>query len=146
MQGQEQVSAWLRSLGAEYVIDRNSTDLEADIREAAKGPADVALDVVGGSTFMPLINALRQGGRYSTSGCISGPMAEFDLRQLVYKDLQLTGATIVPPGTMARIVNLIEQGLLKPLLAKTFPLKELANAQEAFLAKNHVGNIVVTME
>ncbi len=135
----------VRSLGAAHVVDRGEADLEGALRQAAGGPVDVALDVVGGTTFMPLVNALRQGGRYSTSGCISGPMVEFDLRQLVYKDLQLTGATIVPPGTMARLVGLIEQGLLKPLLAETFALKDLADAQDAFMRKAHVGNIVVTM-
>ena len=134
----------LLSLGAEYIIDRNTENLENAIRNVAKGKIDVALDVVGGAMFMPLINALRQGGRYSTSGCISGPMVDFDLRQLVYKDLQLTGATIVPPGTMERIVGLIDQGLLKPLLAESFPLMDLAKAQEAFIARKHIGNIVVT--
>ena len=133
----------LRELGAQTVVDRGADDLEAAIREAAGGPVEVALDVVGGASFMPLINALRQGGRYSSSGAISGPLAEFDLRQLIYKDLQLTGATIVPPGSMARIVSLIEQGLLRPLLAQSFPLRQLAAAQEAFMAKAHVGNIVV---
>jgi NADPH:quinone reductase-like Zn-dependent oxidoreductase len=135
--------ARLTELGAHAVIDRNSLDLERAIVAAAGGKVDVALDVVGGAMFMPLINALRQGGRYSTSGAIAGPLVEFDLRQLVYKDLQLTGATIVPPGTMQRLVRLIEQGLLKPLLAQTFPLRELGKAQEVFMRKQHVGNIVV---
>jgi NADPH:quinone reductase-like Zn-dependent oxidoreductase len=133
----------LIELGAVLVIDRNEADLEQAIRDAVGGSIDVALDVVGGASFMPLINTLRQGGRYSTSGAISGPLVEFDLRQLVYKDLQLTGATIVPPGTMQRLVSLIEQDLLRPLLAQTFPLRELGLAQEAFLQKKHVGNIVV---
>ena len=134
---------FLLELGANFVIDRDSENLEAEIRETAKGGVDVALDVVGGSTFMPLINALRQGGRYSSSGAIAGPLVEFDLRQLVYKDLQLTGATIVPPGTMQRLVRMIEQNQLRPLLAQTFPLQDLARAQQAFLEKKHVGNIVV---
>ncbi|MGB1012339.1 MAG: zinc-binding dehydrogenase, partial [Thiolinea sp.] len=82
-------------------------------------------------------------GSAFTSGCIAGPMVDFDLRQLVYKDLQLNGATIVPPGTMQRLVGLIDQGLLQPLLAQTFALENLALAQEAFIAKKHVGNIVV---
>ncbi len=125
------------------MIDRNTDNLEEAIRETAGGAIDVALDVVGGPSFMSLINALRQGGRYSSSGSIARPLVEFDLRQLVYKDLQLTGATIVPPGTMRRVVSLIEQDLLKPLLAQTFPLNELGKAQEAFLQKKHVGNIVV---
>lgn len=137
-------SALLR-LGAHSVIDRGTEHLEGAIRDAAGGAVDVALDVVGGRTFMHLINALRQGGRYCASGAISGPMAEFDLRQLIYKDLRLTGATIVPPGTMQRIVRLIEQGSLKPVLAHIFELRDLAMAQEVFMAKKHVGNIVVTM-
>ncbi|MDX6752432.1 alcohol dehydrogenase family protein [Geminicoccaceae bacterium 1502E] len=135
----------LIALGAHAVIDRNTPDLAQAIREAAGGPVDVALDVVGGRGFMQLVDALRQGGRYSSSGAIAGPKVDFDLRQLVYKDLQLTGATIVPPGTMARLVSLIEQGLLRPLLAATFPLEDLARAQEAFMEKSHVGNIVVTI-
>jgi NADPH:quinone reductase-like Zn-dependent oxidoreductase len=134
----------LTELGAEQVIDRNTADLEQAIVDAAGGKVDVALDVVGKGMFMPLLNALRQGGRYSTSGAIAGPLVEFDLRQLVYKDLQLTGATIVPPGTMRRIASLIEQDRLRPLLAETFALKDLRAAQEAFMQKRHVGNIVVT--
>lgn len=137
-------AALLRELGAAVVIDRSAPDLEAAIREAAAGLVDIALDVVGAPMFMPLINALRQGGRYSTSGCIAGQMAEFDLRQLVYKDLQLTGATICPPGTMQRVAGMIETGALKPLLAATYPLRDLAAAQQAFMTKSHVGNIVVT--
>jgi NADPH:quinone reductase-like Zn-dependent oxidoreductase len=139
-------SAGKADLLTDLVIDRNSDDLEAELREAVGGHIDVALDVVGGNHFMPLINALRQGGRYSSSGSIAGPLVEFDLRQLVYKDLQLTGATIVPPGTMQRLVKLIEDGRLRPMLAQSFPLRELARAQEAFIAKRHVGNIVVEME
>ena len=135
----------LKDLGAHLVVDRATDNLSDALRVAAGGAVDVALDVVGGRTFMHLIEVLRQGGRYSASGAISGPMAEFDLRQMIYKDLQLTGATIVPPGTMQRIVRLIEQGALKPVLAHTFALRDLARAQEVFMAKKHVGNIVVTM-
>ena len=90
-------TAALTRLGAHCVIDRGAQNLEGAIRAAAGGAVDVALDVVGGSTFMHLVNSLRQGGRYSASGAISGPMAEFDLRQMIYKDLQLTGATIRAP-------------------------------------------------
>ena len=134
----------LLSLGADHVIDRNENEMEAAILDTARGSVDVAIDVVGGQLFTALINVLRQGGRYSSSGAIAGPMVNFDLRQLVYKDLLLSGATIVPPGTMQRIVDLIEQNKLKPVLAKTFPLKELAKAQQFFQQKSHIGNIVVT--
>ena len=136
----------LRDLGAETVINRSTTDMEASIKEAANGEVDVAVDVVGGNTFSALINSLRQGGRYSSSGCISGPIVDFDLRKLIYRDLQLTGATVVPAGTFAKLVEYIEQQKLNPVLAETYPLEQLAQAQESFMRKKHVGNIVVTME
>ena len=135
----------LKALGVDTVIDRNERNLEAAIRAAAGGPVEVALDVVGGAMFKALVDALRQGGRYSSSGAISGPVVEFDLRQLIYKDLQLTGATIVPAGTISRLARLIERGQLKPILAATYPLRDLARAQEVFMTKRHVGNIAVTM-
>ena len=47
------------------------------------------------------------------------------------------------PETMRRLVSLIEQGLLKPLLAQTFLLENLGKAQEMFMLKQQVGNIVV---
>lgn len=93
---------------------------------------------------MPLISALRHGGRYSSCGTISGPTIEFDLRRMIYGDLRLSGATITPPGTMPRLVKLIERGLIKPRLAARFALRDLHDAQRAFLAKHYVGNIVVT--
>jgi NADPH:quinone reductase-like Zn-dependent oxidoreductase len=133
----------LIALGADHVIDRETSDLEGEIRRLSGGPVDIALDVVGGSAFMPLLNALRQGGRYATSGCIGGQVTEIDLRQLVYKDLQLSGATICPPGTMQRVVRMIETGALRPLLAAPDPVQGMAKAQEAFVAKTHVGNIVL---
>ncbi|MGC6485060.1 MAG: zinc-binding dehydrogenase [Candidatus Puniceispirillales bacterium] len=131
------------ALGADAVIDRDHTDLEAAIREAAGGAPQVALDVVGGTMTAALLKALAHGGRYSSCGAIAGPMMEFDLRWLIYKDLQMTGATIVPPGTWDRLARLIENGDVKPALGKVFPLAELHAAQEAFIAKTYAGNIVV---
>ena len=134
----------LKKMGVHHVIDRNSPNLAAEIKSVAGGDIAVALDVVGGKMTSVLTEVLAQFGRYSTSGAIAGSMIDFDLRSLVYKDLQMTGATIVPPGTMARLVALIENGLIKPNLAASYPLAELHQAQQAFLEKRHFGNIVVT--
>lgn len=141
--GSRSKHALLSQAGCDEVVDRAEVDLEAAVRRIAANSIDVVLDVVGGSAFMPLINTLRQGGRYASCGAISGPTVEFDLRRLIYRDLRISGATITPPGTMSRLVKLIERGLVRPQLALTFPLEDLHGAQRAFLAKKHVGNIVV---
>jgi len=134
----------LKVIGADHVVSRNETNLVSLVKELADGEVDVAADVVGGDTFGVLIDCLRQGGRYSSSGCIAGPMVDFDLRKLIYRDLQLTGATVVPAGTFERLLGYIESGQLKPVLAEVWPLKDLVKAQESFMKKNYVGNIVVT--
>jgi len=136
----------LLDLGADHVVDRGKQNLVSKIKNLAGGEVDVAADVVGGDTFGVLIDCLRQGGRYSSSGCIAGPMVDFDLRKLIYRDLQLTGATVAPAGTFARVLAYIESGQLKPVLAETWPLKDLARAQESFMKKRHVGNIVVRVD
>lgn len=138
-------AAAVSALGVDAVVDRDAPDLESAIKDAAGGPVEVVLDVVGGPMFMPLLQALRHGGRYAASGAIAGPVVEMNLRAFYYRDIQMRGATITPPGTMARLVKLIERGQLRPTLAATYPLRDLAKAQAAFLAKRHVGNIVVTL-
>lgn len=136
----------LLDLGAGAVVDRNTAGLAAAILDAAGGPVDVACDVVGSGAFEALIEVLKPGGRYSTSGAIGGPQVELNLRDLIYRDLQFTGATVCPPGTFARVVEAIERGVVRPLLAESYPLAELVAAQESFVAKRHVGNIVVTID
>lgn len=67
-----------------------------------------------------------------------------DLRTLYLRDLTFTGATTVPPGVFAEIVSYIENRAIKPMLAATYPLRELHEAQKDFLSKQRVGSIVVT--
>ncbi|MBW4708953.1 alcohol dehydrogenase family protein [Roseobacter sp. YSTF-M11] len=103
----------------------------------------VVADIVGGDYFETLIDVLERGGRYTCSGAIAGPMVVLDLRTLYLRDLTFTGSTVLPPHVFGGLVSYIEQGEVKPMLAKTFPLEELHAAQAAFVAKEHTGNIVV---
>ncbi len=134
------------AIGPEAVLPRAPEDLKAALRGAiGRDKVTVVADAVGGDLWPQLIDALARGGRYTVSGAIAGPMVQLDLRTLYLNDLTFTGATIVPPGVFADLVGYIERGEIRPLLAETYPLAELVKAQEAFIAKRHVGNIVVTM-
>jgi NADPH:quinone reductase-like Zn-dependent oxidoreductase len=114
------------------------------VRDAAPGgTVDVAADIVGGEGFPGLLDLLARGGRYVTSGAIAGPIVELDLRTLYLKDLEVVGATVMPPGIFQALIGYIERGEVRPLLARTFPLADLRDAQAAFLEKRHVGNFVV---
>ena len=141
----EAKSAALRALGADHVLPRAPEDLTASLRDATgRSEVTVVADVVGGPLWPQLISALARGGRYTCAGAIAGPMVSFDLRTFYLRDLVFTGATIPAPGVFADLVRYIERGEVRPVLAATYPLHDLAAAQTAFIAKRHTGNIVVT--
>ncbi len=132
------------ALGADRVIARDVEDFEAAVRAVApRGEVDVVADVVGGAGFPGLLEILVRGGRYVTSGAIAGPVVELDLRTLYLKDLEILGATVMPLGIFEALVGYIEREEIRPVLAGTFPLARVRDAQSAFLEKRHVGNFVV---
>ena len=130
------------NLGADEVLDRAEDGLAEAVRHRTGG-VHVLADVVGGDQFAPLFESIRRGGHYTTAGAIGGPIVSLDLRTLYLNDLTMHGATVLPPEVFANLVGYIERGEIRPLVAATFPLEEMAAAQESFMSKSHVGNIVI---
>jgi NADPH:quinone reductase-like Zn-dependent oxidoreductase len=129
----------VKSLGADRIALR-----DRDLRDQlAAETIDVVIDVAGGPQWPQLLELLKRGGRYAVSGAIAGPMVELDLRTLYLKDLRLLGCTILESEIFANLVGYIEMGEIKPVLARTFPLKEIVRAQQEFLAKSFVGKLVL---
>lgn len=134
-------SAALRSLGASRVLPRDANLLA----ELGAESVDAVIDCVGGAQFSSYLQLLRRAGRYAVAGAIAGPIVELDLRTLYLKDLRLSGCTIPDAGLFADLIGYIERGEINPLVAKTYPLREIVAAQEGFLAKQHVGKIVLSV-
>lgn len=129
----------LQSLGADATIVRDG-DLVATCGPDA---FDVVIDVVGGDAWPALLQVLRPGGRYAVAGAIAGPVVPLDLRTLYLKDQTFFGCTVLDDGVFTSLVRRIERGEVQPLVAATYPLERIVEAQEAFLAKGHVGKIVL---
>ena len=125
--------------GADQTVDRN-TDL---VRELGRSSVDVVIDVVGGPGFPQLLDVLRPGGRYAVSGAIAGPLAEIDLRTLYLKDLSLFGCTFQDDEVFENLVAYLESGEVRPVVSRSYPLAEIAQAQRDFLDKSHVGKLVL---
>ncbi len=142
--GRSKVDA-VAALGADEVVERDQEDVPAAVIEAVGGPVDAVFDVVGGADFGGWLDALCRGGRFVTAGAIAGPVVDLDLRTLYLNDLELFGATVFGPGLFADLVKYIERGEVRPVVAATFPLEQIHAAQEAFVAKKHIGNIVITI-
>ncbi|TNF86706.1 MAG: alcohol dehydrogenase family protein [Gammaproteobacteria bacterium] len=126
-------------LGVDRVLDRD-VDLLAEL---GADSVDAIFDNVAGPGFETLPKLLRRGGRYASSGAIAGPMVNFDMRDFYLKDLLLIGCTSWDEPVFPNLIGYIERGEIRPLLAKTFALEDIALAQQEFLKKEHFGNFVL---
>ena len=132
----------VRRLGAGQTLTREDSVVE----KLGKDSVDVVIDLVGGTQWPELLDALRPGGRYAVSGAIGGHMVELDIRTLYLKDLSLFGCTVLEPRVFTNLITAIEDGDVVPVVAKTFPLEQIAAAQTEFMSKKHTGKIVLTVD
>lgn len=129
----------MRIVGCDQIIARGD-DVIAALGESS---IDLVVDNVAGEGFGGMLEVLKRGGRYVSSGAIGGPVVALDMRDFYLKDLTLIGCTAWDEPVFPNLVSYIERGEIKPLLAKAFPLQNIVEAQREFLEKRHVGNFVL---
>jgi NADPH:quinone reductase-like Zn-dependent oxidoreductase len=136
----------VESLGADVLIDRS---MEKDWSKAAylateKRGVDVVVDNVG-TTFNLSLRALRKGGRLLTVGNTGGAKFEIDNRYIFAKHISLIGSTMSPMKDFKTVMDLVVAGKLKPVLDKTFALKDAAAAQERLGKGEQSGKITLAI-
>ncbi|SPF76555.1 Mycocerosic acid synthase [Aliiroseovarius pelagivivens] len=133
--------ALLEELGASKALDRNA-DLVAEL---GKNSVDVVIDLVAGPGWPALLDVMRPGGRYAVAGAIGGPEVTLDVRTLYLKDLSFFGCTVLNSEVFPNLVKRIESGDIRPLVAETYPLAQIVDAQKSFASKGHMGKIVLNI-
>jgi zinc-binding alcohol dehydrogenase/oxidoreductase len=104
------------------------------------------VDNVGASTFNDSIRSTRIGGRLLVVGAYIGPHGEKDLRQVFFRHLSIIGSTMAPHQDFVKVMNLIFNGQLKPVIGAVFPMEEAAKAQEMLANGNVFGKLVLTID
>ena len=136
--------AAIQALGVATVLAREDGPPKAGLQSlGAPTTFDVVADVVGGEPVASCLDLLRVGGRYVTAGAVAGAVVSVDWRQLYLKQLSLLGVTMGTAADAQTIVQHIEAGRLRPLLAGTFALQDMAQAQQVFAQRTHVGSWVI---
>jgi len=129
----------VKNLGVEKTVARDS-DL---VKELGRNSVDVVIDLVAGSNWNKLLDILKPGGRYATSGAIGGPIVELDIRTLYLKDLTFYGCTFQPKEIFSNIIKYIENNEIRPLVSRSYPLSEIKKAQKDFISKKFFGKLVL---
>jgi NADPH2:quinone reductase len=145
-----------RKLGADVAVNYKTEDFVAATKAATndKG-AEVILDMVGGDYIARNYEAAAVEGRIVQIAFQGSPKATVDFRRIMLKRLHHTGSTLrarsVPDkGAIARAVEdnvlpLIAAGKVKPVIYKTFALKDAAAAHALMETSTHIGKIVLTL-
>ncbi len=145
-----------RKLGADVAIDYKTEDFVAATKDATGGKgADLILDMVGGSYIERNYEAAAVEGRIVQIAFLEGPAAQVNFLRLMLKRLHHTGSTLrarsvpdkaaIAQALAAKVLPLLEAGKIKPLVYKTFPLREAASAHALMESSAHIGKIVLTV-
>lgn len=129
----------VKSYGADEVISHGTNTL----KELGEKSVDIVIDNVAGPNFPQMMKVLKRGGKFVSSGAIAGPIVELDMRDFYLKDLTLIGCTGWDEPAFTNVISAIENGEIKPALAKSFPLENIVEAQIEFGLKKHVGKFVL---
>jgi len=133
-----------KELGADHLVNYSSRDfLEEVKRITQRRMVDVVFEHVGVATFEKSIACLPYGGRLVTCGATTGYDAKLDLRVLFYKRLSLLGSTMGSKGDLFRILQLVEEGRLKPVLDRVLPLEKAAEAHRLLESRGQFGKVVL---
>lgn len=144
------------ALGAERGINYRTEDFVAVVKERTGGRGvDLVLDHVGGEYFARNLAALAIDGRLVQIGLMGGAAsAPIDLGAVLRRRLTITGSTLRPrsipeKGAIAAALRrevwpLVESGRVRPIVYRTFPLREAAAAHRLMESSEHIGKIVLT--
>ena len=154
--GSEEKCAACRKLGADVAINYKTDDFVAATKAATgdKG-ADVILDMVGGDYIARNYEAAAVEGRIVQIAFQGGPKAEVNFMRMMLKRLHHTGSTlrsrsVTDKGAIRAAVEdnalpMIAKGKIKPVIYKSFPLKEAPAAHALMETSAHIGKIVLTL-
>jgi NADPH:quinone reductase-like Zn-dependent oxidoreductase len=135
-----------RELGADYGINHYKQKISDEVRKITnKEGVDVVIEHVGIATWAESVKCLKPGGTLVTCGATTGYDAALDLRFLFSRQLSILGSFMGTMSDLHSVLSHIFAGRLKPVVDRTFPLKEIRAAHEYLEQSQMFGKIVLTI-
>jgi NADPH:quinone reductase len=141
-----------KALGFNEVIDTSVEKLGDGVRRITGGyGADIVIDGVGGEVLGEALGALAMGGSLTTLGYSAGRKATIDVTNLIWRQASIKSFALFEQPRAAWtdawnvIVYLLQSGAIKPIVAKTFPLSEAADALRYLIEGRPFGRVVLTI-
>ncbi len=144
-------------LGMDVGINYHDEDFSAVVKEKTGGAGvDVLIDFIGGPYWDQNIASMAVLGRLVEVGLMGGARVEVDLGQLLGKRLQVTGTGLrgrtleeklaITAQFKRHVLPHLASGSMKPIVDRTFPLEEVADAHRYMETNANFGKIVLTID
>jgi alcohol dehydrogenase len=142
----------LKELGADEVIDYTKVDWSKwaiekygkPQRRSYEGGVDVVVNFTGGDTWVPSLRCLKRGGKLLTCGATAGYDPKEDLRYVWSFEIEIKGSNSFYDDNLSALMDLIQQGKIKPVIDKVLPLDQAAEGLRLIRDREVMGKVVVT--
>jgi NADPH:quinone reductase-like Zn-dependent oxidoreductase len=133
-----------RSLGAEHVVNYRTQDFVEETRRwTGKRGVDVVVEHIGGETFEKSVYALTRLGTLVTIGSHDTHWGRLDLRHVYSKNLRVLGTNLGSIVELGTVLDHVVQGRLRPVVDRTFPLKDARAAVQHVLDRKNKGKVLL---
>lgn len=143
----EEKAARIRSLGAhEVIVIPHGADFSTTVRELTGGRGvDVVIDNVGTAIYEPVRRSLARHGRWVMVGALTGDKVGFNPAQMFTNDISLLSAVSCTRAQLEDALRLVKRGLVRPIIARTMPLEDAAQAHAMLEGSGVTGRLVLSM-
>ncbi len=133
-----------RELGADYVINHYQQKISEEVRRITnKEGVDIVMEHVGAATWDESVRSLKPAGTLVTCGATTGFDARVDLRFLFSRQLSLVGSYMGTMNELHEVMKHVCSGNLKPVVDRTFPLREARAAHDYMEKSQMFGKVVL---
>jgi len=141
----------LKDLGADHVINYKETDFSKWViekygkpqRRSYEGGADVVINFTGGDTWVPTLRCVKRGGKILVCGATAGYDPKEDLRYIWSFELKIMGSNSFYDDNLKALMELIEQGRMKPVIDEVLPLERAVDGLRLIENREVFGKVII---
>jgi NADPH:quinone reductase-like Zn-dependent oxidoreductase len=142
--GDENKMDMARELGADHTINHYQQKIAEEVKNITnRAMCDIVFEHVGKATWTESMKSVKPGGKIVTCGATTGPEAAFDIRFLFARQLSFLGSFMGTQGEFHEVRKHIFSGKLKPVVDRSFPLREAAAAHQRLEKSEQFGKIIL---
>ena len=141
----------LKDLGADHVINYKDTDFSKwaiekfgkPQRRNNEGGVEVVINFTGGDTWGPTLRCVKRGGKILVCGATAGYDPKEDLRYVWSFELQIIGSNSFYDENLKALMDMIQQGTMKPVIDVVLPLEKAAEGLRLIENREVFGKVII---